>query len=118
MKNIPIIVFGIVIIAIIVFLGFRSYQKKPATSTEVVTTTNVEIKDMAFSPAAISVSPGQTVSFVNNDNINHTVTAIDNSFDIGVLVPGETYTKTFDSPVIVSYYCKLHPSMQGRIEVK
>jgi plastocyanin len=80
-------------------------------------TTTVDIRDHAFSPAQLNVAPGATVTFVNNDIEPHTATANDGLFDSGVLEPGSSFDVWLDGSGTVTFYCELHPDMQGSILV-
>lgn len=122
MKNV-LIALAIIVIAIIVYFGYRSYYPKSSntnsgSSSAAVATNSVEIKNMAFSPANISVDTGHTVTFTNNDSVTHTVTADDGSFDSSSIAPGKTFSKTFATAGTFTYHCSIHPSMTGTIEVK
>jgi plastocyanin len=77
----------------------------------------VSIRDFSFEPAQLSVEPGTTVTWTNEGNEQHTVTADNGLFDSRVLYPGESYSVQFDGMGTVTYYCTLHPSMTGRITV-
>jgi nitrite reductase (NO-forming) len=73
-----------------------------------------------YSPSTITVVVGvnNTVVWTNQDNMEHTVTAIDKSFDSGLMQPGQTFTWTFTSPGTYTYYCTIHPWMRGTVIVK
>jgi plastocyanin len=77
----------------------------------------VSIRDFSFEPAQLSVEPGTTVTWTNEGNEPHTVTADNGLFDSGVLYPGDSYSVQFDGMGTVSYYCTLHPSLTGGITV-
>lgn len=77
----------------------------------------VSVKNMAFSPASLSVTPGTTITWVNNDGVAHTVTADDGSFDSGSIAPGNSFTHTFSSAGTVNYHCSIHPMMKGAVTV-
>jgi plastocyanin len=77
----------------------------------------VSIRDFSFQPAQLSVEPGTTVTWTNEGNEPHTVTADNGLFDSGVLYPGDSYSVQFDGMGTLSYYCTLHPSMRGGITV-
>jgi plastocyanin len=79
-------------------------------------TTTVNIHDHAFDPAQLNIAPGTTVTFVNNDTEPHTATA-DGLFDTGVIEPGYSLSVFLDGAGTVTYYCELHPDMQGSIVV-
>jgi putative lipoprotein len=61
---------------------------------------------------------GTTVVWYNADSVTHTVTARDNLFDSGNLSPGDTFQYTFEQSGELEYYCKIHPSMVGKITIE
>lgn len=77
----------------------------------------VSIRDFSFQPAQLSVEPGTTVTWTNEGNEPHTVTADNGLFDSRMLYPGDSYSVQFDGMGTLSYYCTLHPSMTGGITV-
>jgi plastocyanin len=77
----------------------------------------VHISNFTFGPAMLTVRVGQTVTWTNDDDIPHTVTAIDHSFKSKVLDTGERFTFTFTKPGLVGYFCSLHPHMTGKVMV-
>ena len=78
----------------------------------------VHVKDFAFQPATLTISAGQRVTFQNDDDEAHTVTATDKSFDSAGLDSGQSWTHTFERPGTYTYFCALHPYMKGKIVVK
>ncbi|MHA2067628.1 MAG: cupredoxin domain-containing protein [Candidatus Thorarchaeota archaeon] len=70
------------------------------------------------SAPAPNLPVGTIILWYNNDSIDHTVTARDNSFDSGRISPGETFKYTFEQSGEFEYYCKIHPSMVGKITVE
>jgi plastocyanin len=78
----------------------------------------VVIKDDAFTPRTITISAGQSVTFVNDDDDAHTVTAADGTFDSKGLDTKATWHHTFSKPGTYAYFCQLHPFMKGTIVVK
>ncbi len=79
---------------------------------------SVSLKSIAFTPATLTVAVGTTVTWTNNDNIAHTVTADDNSFDSGNLAAGATYTKSFTTAGTYPYHCSYHANMTAKIVVQ
>jgi plastocyanin len=69
--------------------------------------------DNTFSPKELHIRVGQTVTWVNNGQASHTVTADDNSFDSGLFGPGAQYSHKFEKPGHYSYYCTLHGGPGG-----
>ena len=72
-----------------------------------------------YSPDVIHVVIGvnNTVNWTNNDQVTHTVTSLDGSFDSGLLQPGQMYVKTFTTPGTYQYHCQIHPWMNGTVIV-
>ena len=78
----------------------------------------VSIVNMTFTPASITVTPGTTVTWNNIDDMTHTVTADDNSFNSGNIGAGGSFVKTFSVAGTFTYHCSIHPSMTGKVVVK
>jgi plastocyanin len=72
----------------------------------------------AFSPGSVTIVAGSTVTWANDDDREHTVSATDGAFDSGVLDGGETYAKAFTTAGTYRYLCAIHPEMTGTIAVK
>ena len=76
------------------------------------------IENFNFIPADITVAPGTTITWTNNDDVEHTVTASDNSFGSKSLGTGGAFSFTFAQPGTYSYFCAIHPFMTGRVTVQ
>jgi plastocyanin len=72
---------------------------------------------MSFSPGSTTVKAGTTVTWKNNDNMAHTVTADDASFDSGALNTGQTFSHTFNSAGTIKYHCTYHSTMTASVVV-
>lgn len=77
----------------------------------------VRVADNAFEPGTLTVTPGTTVTWTNDGNDSHTVSADDGSFDSARLDPGESFSVTFDEAGTFAYFCAFHPGMVGTIVV-
>ena len=110
-------------------------EPEPATPLQI----EVAIEGSAFNPAILPPPPpdpsslppnapapapapnlpvGTTILWYNIDSVDHTVTARDNSFDSGRISPNETFEYTFEQSGELEYYCKIHPSMVGKITIE
>ena len=78
----------------------------------------VTISNFAFAPATTTISPGDSVTFINGDDTIHSVVADDGSFHSDGLDTGDKATFTFAKAGTVGYHCGLHPFMKGIIVVK
>jgi plastocyanin len=70
-----------------------------------------------YAPEAESIAPGTWVTWSNDGQDAHTVTALDGSFDSGNLDPSEGFSWYFDQAGTWQYTCTLHPWMVGTIVV-
>jgi plastocyanin len=67
----------------------------------------------------LMVALGATVTWTNDDpGMPHSVTAVDGSFDSGILLTGQTFSYTFGAPGEFEYYCTLHPWMRAKVMVE
>jgi len=83
------------------------------------TKTEVAIDNFSFSPNALTVSVGATVTWTNHDNVPHVVSSADNQFKkSNVLKTGQGFSHTFATTGTYSYFCSIHPRMTGKIIVK
>jgi plastocyanin/intracellular septation protein A len=86
--------------------------------------------DKGFSPNPINVKVGDTVTWTNSDNMEHTVTSgtgssdpnMGKEFDSGlsgptVLTPGKTFSHQFTKAVELPYFCQIHPTLVGKVVV-
>jgi plastocyanin len=76
----------------------------------------VEMTNSTFTPQSVEVKVGETVSFVDGDEIAHTATA-EGTFDSGTLRAGKTFTFKATKAGTISYVCLFHPGMTGTINV-
>lgn len=81
----------------------------------------VTISGNSFEPSSMQVDVGATVMFVNEDTVGHTVTAgtpgeATGEFDDS-LSAGDVVEVDFDDAGTYEYFCQVHPSMTGEIQV-
>lgn len=79
------------------------------------------IKAFRFEPADCKVKLGTTLTFVNEDSVPHTATALFNApvlFDTGELARNASASIRFDRAATIPYHCEIHPSMMGMILVE
>jgi plastocyanin len=81
-------------------------------------TGEVKIENFTFTPDALTVPVGTKVTWVNRDDIPHTVVAEDHSFRSKALDTNDSFSFTFANPGEYSYFCSIHPKMIGKIIVK
>lgn len=77
----------------------------------------VTIREMKFTPATLNIKVGDTVTWTNADDRDHTVVAADDSFKSGNLGTGQSFDFTFTKPGTFVYTCTYHPRMRGTVVV-
>lgn len=87
-----------------------------ATSAEVTVTQ----KGKKFVPGEVTISVGDTIVFVNDDNVTHNVHSVTNGseFDIGGQKVGVATRHSFTSRGVVTVRCAIHPKMKLVVTVK
>ncbi len=79
--------------------------------------------DECYIPSYYLAKIDETVYWINEDSAFHSVTSgqqenPDGLFDSGHIDPDEKFSYTFTEPGVYSYYCTLHPWMNGMIKVE
>lgn len=86
----------------------------PASSNIV----EVSLKGFAFNPKEITVKVGTTITWTNNDGVNHNVISDTGVFSSDTLASGDTFQYTFDKAGTYQYSCSFHvPNMVGTVIV-
>ncbi len=83
----------------------------------------VHVNDFAYKPPTLTIVAGTSVTFINDDDYTHTVTAIDKVnykplFDSGNIDKGEKWTHTFTTPGTFKYICAYHDFVKATIVVR
>jgi plastocyanin len=79
---------------------------------------NAAVKLFQFRPERLEVKAGTTVTWINEDEIYHTITADDQSFGAPLDGKGKKFTFTFNRPGAYTYHCERHEHMRGEIDVR
>jgi plastocyanin len=80
----------------------------------------VQIDNFSYTPASITVSAGTKVTWVNHDDVPHTVTSTTKPrvLKSPALDTDDKYSYVFDKPGTYTYFCTVHPHMTGQVIVK
>lgn len=95
----------------------ESTESEPAPSGEASKSEKVDIVEFTYQPDPVVVQAGGKVIWQNQDAAPHTATADDDSWDTGTIEKGKIGSETFKEPGTFSYYCEIHPTMKGTVEV-
>jgi plastocyanin len=96
-------------------VGFAARRLAAQDNTNVVT---LKIDNFCFTPMETTVAVGTTVTWINKDDVPHTVVSVDHKFKSQALDTDEPFSFTFKEPGTYEYFCSLHPKMVGKIVVK
>jgi plastocyanin len=79
----------------------------------------VSVEKMQFIPQKITVKPGTTVKWLNNEKRgNHTISFEKEGLpESDRFFPGESWQRTFEKTGNYPYICGIHPEMNGVVEV-
>jgi plastocyanin len=78
----------------------------------------VSIVNFAFTPAEITIAPGESVTWTNDDGAPHGLEYHDGEKGTDLLLPGTSFSRRFDRPGTYDYNCSVHPYMTGRVIVR
>ena len=78
----------------------------------------IVIKNFMFTPDAVTIKAGATVTWVNKDEEPHTVVSDAGLFRSGAVDTDDTYSFKFDKPGTYHFLCSIHPKMVGTIVVE
>jgi plastocyanin len=87
-------------------------------SSQATGSATIRMAGEAFAPSQLSVTVGTTVTWINDDDEPHTVTAADGSWSSGYMAPGASYTRTFGQAGSYAYVCLYHPWMRGTVTAR
>jgi plastocyanin len=79
---------------------------------------SISIDNFSFGPMEMTVAPGTRVTWINRDDVPHTVVSIDHKFKSQALDTDEKFSFTFEEAGTYEYFCSVHPKMTGKIIVK
>ena len=79
----------------------------------------VGIDNFSFAPRELAIPAGRPVAWVNGDDVPHQIVSSDRRFPPSpVLDTGERYAHIFERPGRYEYFCSIHPTMTGVVEVR
>jgi plastocyanin len=79
----------------------------------------VKMKDIQFVPKDVTVKAGQTITWTNDDSVNHNVIAESGaSFRSKDFGEGGSFSFKAAKAGTIKYVCTIHPGMTGTITVR
>lgn len=79
----------------------------------------IKIDNFSFAPATLTVPAGTSVTWVNQDDVPHTILSSEGkTLKSPVLDTDEKFYFTFTKAGTYPYYCSIHPRMAGKVIVQ
>ncbi len=102
------------VLAFATAVAFASFASAAARAADM----EVKIDNFTFAPQRLTVKAGTTVTWINEDDIPHTVSSSAKLFKSKALDTDDKFSFTFTTPGAYEYFCSLHPHMTGMILVE
>ncbi|MDB6142008.1 MAG: amicyanin [Pseudomonas sp.] len=77
----------------------------------------INIKEFMYSPKDLNVAVGTKVTWINDDQVPHTIVETNKVFHSAALDTQDDFSYTFLTPGTYEYFCTLHPQMIGKVIV-
>jgi len=120
MKRYRIVVLAVAVAAVLALAACSSGATTTPTGTTGGGTSSssatVSMVGLAFNPTSVDIAVGGTVTFVNDDTVQHNVAG--ESWSSGPMDPGKSFTQTFSTAGAIAVRCTIHPSMTMTVNVK
>jgi plastocyanin len=77
----------------------------------------VTVDNFSFAPAILRVTVGTTVTWVNHDDIPHSILCLPLNVHSHPMDTDQSFSYTFAKAGSYDYICGIHPHMHGQVEV-
>jgi amicyanin len=108
----------LVFLSALMILGTASCRSQSTVAAKAAAGYEIKIDNFSFTPPTLTVPIGTKVTWVNRDDIPHTIVSSDQKFKSKALDTDEAYSFTFTEPGTYQYFCSLHPKMVGKVVVE
>jgi amicyanin len=107
-----------VVIFVMFLLVTTAHGKPPARPPAGPPDIQVKVDNFSFMPPDLKVPVGTKVTWVNRDDVPHTVVSNDGKFSSPALDTDEQFSFTFNEAGTYEYYCSVHPKMTAKVIVQ
>ena len=119
------VAFLIAIASVLILAGTASqaqHENGPGQLVAAVAPTDpapqVMIDNFVFNPVPLTVKVGTTVTWINHDDIPHTVDSTQGKFKSAALDTDDKFEFHFTEAGEYPFYCRIHPKMTGKVIVQ
>jgi len=116
--------FALIVIVVFISLSGAVSASEPASAaagspeSSTGSATEVKIDNFAYTPSMITVKVGTEVTWINHDDIPHTVDSTQGKFKSAALDTDNKFQFRFTEPGEYPFYCRMHPKMTGKVVVQ
>ncbi|MDO8686188.1 MAG: cupredoxin family copper-binding protein [Clostridiales bacterium] len=136
MKRNMILVYGCVSFILLLLIAMSAGCQYPNSATSSTTTSSatasatstaenrnntaneILIEGNKFKPDILTIKVGESVTWVNKDSYNHTVTSSSGLFDSKDMAFDTKFSFKFEKEDMYDYICGIHTTMKGKIIVQ
>jgi plastocyanin len=112
-------IIGTAAAVLLLILASGRLATRPVAAGQDPSSTNVvAIDNFTFTPTELTIPAGTQVTWINKDDVPHTVVSVDHKFKSRALDTDEKFSFMFRTPGTYEYFCSVHPKMTGTINVK
>ena len=100
-------------VAVVLSLALASGALRPrsvAAAQQQSPANVVTIDNFMFTPMELTIPAGATVTWINKDDVPHTVVSVDHKFKSQALDTDEKFSFTFSDPGTYGYFCSCIPA--------
>jgi plastocyanin len=115
----------IAIASVMILVGTASQAQHENGSGKIVWTAagtdvapQVMIDNFVYNPVPLTIKVGTTVTWINHDDIPHTVDSTEGKFKSAALDTDDKFEYRFTAAGEYPFYCRIHPKMTGKIIVQ
>ena len=109
---------GMLVVLVTIATLVLGTGKATAADQPAAGSAEVKIDNFSFGPSPLTVAVGTEVTWINRDDIPHTIVSTDGVFKSKVRDTDEKFSYRFTKAGTYSYYCSIHPKMTGKIVVQ
>jgi plastocyanin len=102
----------------LLLVGGAAWRARVVYAQEKAAANEVDIDNFSFTQMEITIARGTQVTWVNKDDVPHTVVSVDHKFKSRALDTDEKFSFTFQDAGTYAYFCSVHPMMTGKVVVK
>lgn len=109
---------ALVLAAALIAAAPRAAEATPPSHPPAKKRQTVIIEGLQYRPRVVVARRGEPVTWINQDFVPHTVTAVGGGFDSHSIAPNGSWTYVPKNPGEYDYKCIFHPTMKGKLDVR